>query len=143
MTNECVLYCTASQILRGLPSNADIDAALERIEGLRREGRVRVVKLREDEILSAYARATAPSVEKKYSSQLVFGSLHHPGFLFGRGVPALIVQSASGDMAEEVFPHNESGRIVTIHEALSRLFPTEATDLEMALSGAIESGDMR
>jgi hypothetical protein len=122
MTNECVLYCTASQILRGLPSNADIDAALERIEELRREGTVRVVKLREDEVHSAYVRATAPSVEKQYSSQLVFGSLHHPGFLFGRGVPALIVQSASGTIAD-IFPHRKSGRIVTIYEALSRLFP--------------------
>jgi hypothetical protein len=131
MTNEHVFYCTPSQILRALPCNADIDAALERIEELRREGRVRVVKLREDEIHNAYVRATAPSVEKKYSSQLVFGSLHHPGFLFGRGVPALIVQSASGTIAD-IFPHRESGRIVTIHEALSRLFPSKVTDLEMA-----------
>ena len=47
VTNEYVFNCTPSQILRALPINADIDAALERIEELRREGRVRVVKLRE------------------------------------------------------------------------------------------------
>jgi hypothetical protein len=134
MANEYRFYCTPSQILRALPSNSDIDATLERIEELRREGTVRVVKLREDEVHSAYVRATAPSVEKKYSSQLVFGSLHHPGFLFGRGVPALIVQSASGAMVEEVFPHKESGRIVTIHEALCQLFPKQVRDLEVAFS---------
>ena len=123
MTNECVFYCAPSQILRGLPHNADIDAALDRIEDLRRQGKVRVVKLKEDEIQEVYLRAIAPSVEKKYSIQQVFGNRHHPGFLFGRGVPALIFQSASGITAEDVFPHKESGRIVTIHEALSRLFP--------------------
>jgi hypothetical protein len=120
---ECVFYCAPSQILRGLPYNADIDAALDRIEDLRRQGKVQVVKLKEDEIQDVYLRAIAPSVEKKYSIQQVFGNLHHPGFLFGRGVPALIVQSASGTTVEDVFPHKESGRIVTIHEALSRLFP--------------------
>jgi hypothetical protein len=81
------------------------------------------VKLREDEIQEVYLRAIAPSVEKKYSIQQAFGNLHHPGFLFGRGVPALIVQSTSGTMAEDIFPHKKLERIVTIHDALSRLFP--------------------
>ena len=135
MTNECVFYCTASQILRRLPCNADIDFALARIEDLRRQGKLWVAKPREDEVHEVYVRAGALSVEKKYSTRLVFGSLHHPSFLFGRGVPALIVHSASGTMSD-IFPHWESGRIVTIHEALSRLFPNKVTDLEMAFSGS-------
>jgi|ERR1700730_270025 len=123
MTNECVFYCTRSAILRGLPCNADIDAALDRIEDLRREGKVQVVELRDDEVQAVYLRATTPSVMKKYPIRQVFGSRKHSASQFARGVPALVVQSASGTMAEDVFPHKESERIVTIHEALSRLFP--------------------
>jgi len=133
MTNEYIVYCNSSQILRGLPCNADIDAALERIEELRRKAKVRVVKLGENETHVAYVRATGPSVEKKYSIQLVFGSLHHPSFLFGRGVPALIAQSASGTTAD-IFPHKDSERIVIIQEGLTRLFPNKVPELEMAPS---------
>ena len=123
MTNDCVFYCTRSAIVRALECNADIDAALDRIEELRRQGKVRVVELTDDEVQTAYLRATTPSVKKQYHIRQVFGSRQHSASLFARGVPALVVQSASGTMAEDVFPHKESERIVTIHEALSRLFP--------------------
>ncbi len=122
MTEEFVFYCTPSAILRGHPCNADIDSALGKIEDLRRQGKVRVVEPSDDEVQAAYIGAIAPSVRKKYPIRQVFGSRRQSGFLFGRGVPALVVQSASGTIAEDVFPHKESERIVTINEALSRLF---------------------
>jgi hypothetical protein len=96
---------------------------LNRIEELRRQGKVRVVELSDDEVQPAYLRAITPSVKRKYPIRQVFGSRQYSASLFARGVPALVVQSASGTMAEDVFPHKESERIVTIHEALSRLFP--------------------
>ena len=123
MTNKCVFYCTRSAIVRALECNADIDVALNRIEELRRQGKVRVVELNDDEVQTAYLRATTPSVKKKYPIRQVFGSRHHSASMFARGVPALIVQSESGTMAEDIFPHKESQRVVTIHEALSGLFP--------------------
>ena len=136
MTNECVFYCTPSAILRGLPYNANIDAALDRIDRLRCQGKVRVVKASDNKLLASYLQASTPSVEKKYSIQQAFGNLHHPGFLFGRGVPALIVQSTSGTMAVDIFPHKKLERIVTVHEALSELFPNKETDLSHALFDA-------
>jgi len=126
MDQEHVFYCTPSAILRELACNAGIDEALERIENLRRRGlKVRVVdmtQVSEHEIQSVYISATTPpSVMKKYRIRQVFGSRRQSGFLFGRGVPALVVQTPSGEMAEDVFPHEESGRIVTINEFLSRI----------------------
>jgi hypothetical protein len=126
MNQEYVFYHTPSAILRELPCNAGIDEALERIENLRRRGlNVRVLdmmQMSEHEIWSAYIRdAMPPSVMKRYPIRQIFGSRRQSGFLFGRGVPALIVQAPSGEMAEDVFPHEESGRIVTINQFLSRL----------------------
>lgn len=123
MTNEYVFYCTPSGILRGHPCNDDIDTALGKIEDLRRQGKVRVVELSDEEVQAAYIAAIGASIRKKYPIRQVFGSLNHSGSLFAREVPALFVQSASGTMTEDVFPHKESGRVVTINEALSRLFP--------------------
>jgi len=50
----------------------------------------------------------------------VFGSRRHSGWLFGRGVPALVVVGASG-FAEDVYPHDSAGRYVMIAEFLANL----------------------
>ena len=121
---EYVFYCNRSAILADLPCNGGIQEALERIEGLRRQGlNIRIVdtaQMSEDEVETAYMKAITPSVMKKYAIRQVFGSQRQAGFLFGRGVPALAVQNELGAMTD-VFPHKESERIVTIHEFLSHL----------------------
>ena len=125
MDQEYVFYCDPSVILRGLPCNAGIDEARKRIEDLCRHGvKIRVVdtaQMSDQERWTAYMGVIAPSVMKKYPIRQVFGSRRQSGFMFGRGVPALVVQTPPGEMAEDVFPHEESGRIVTINESLSRL----------------------
>lgn len=120
-----VFYCDRSAILRGLPCNAGIEEALKGIEDLRRHGvKVRIVdtaQISTDELQTAYMGIITPSVMKKYPIRQIFGSRRQSGFMFGRGVPALVVYGPSSTVQEDVFPHEESGRIVTINEILSRL----------------------
>jgi hypothetical protein len=121
--DEYVLYCNQSAILKGLPCNAGIGEALERIDNLARKGmNMRIVdtaRMSEGEIRTAYMKVTIPSVMNKYSIRQIFGSQRQAGFMFGRGVPALIVQNESGRMTD-VFPHKEAEHIVTINEFLSQ-----------------------
>src|SRR6266699_2936001 len=105
--SEFVLYCDRSAILRGLPVNKGIDEVLERLE----EFRVRIVdtaSMSDAEIQDRYIRAAQPAVKKKYSVRQTFGSRSRSGWLFGRGVPALILRGRSGE-AIDVFPHNDAG----------------------------------
>ena len=124
MKNELVLYCDRAAILRGLACNDGIDEVLERLEEFRSRGIdmqvVDTARMSEQEIWADYIRAIQPSVRKKYSVRQTFGSHKHSGSFFGRGVPALVIQDSSGQGVADVFPHNESGKIVTIHDALNR-----------------------
>jgi len=124
-----VLYYSPAATLSGLECNKGFDKVLQRREDFRRRGiDLRVVDttaMSDHERQTEYIRAVLPSVLKKYRIRQVFGSRRHAGFMFGRGVPALVIQVPSGEMAEDVFPHEESGRIVTIHEFLSRLSAAE------------------
>ncbi len=124
MKNEHLLYCDRAAILRELPSNEGIDEVLERLEEFRSRGiDVKVVDTRlmgEQEIQDDYIRAIQPSAPKKYAVRQIFGSRRHSGCLFGRGVPALVIQDPSNKAVADVFPHKESGGIVTIHDALNR-----------------------
>jgi hypothetical protein len=123
MKKELVVYCDRAAILRSIPCNDGIDKALERLEELRSRGiDVKVVdtaRLSDQEIQANYFRAIQPSVRKKYSVRQIFGSRSRSGWLFGRAVPALLVQEPSGKAVADVFPHKELGRIVTIHDALN------------------------
>jgi hypothetical protein len=124
MDKEYVLYCSRSAILNEHPYNAGIYEALERAEDLRKQGwKIRAVdtaQMTEDEKYAAYLRSTTPAMKNKSPIRQVFGSLKQSGFMFGLGVPALLVQSPSGEVVD-VFPHRESERIVTINEFLSSL----------------------
>jgi hypothetical protein len=50
----------------------------------------------------------------------VFGSNRQPGVSFRKGVPALSVRGLAANAAPNVYPHNMSGRYVTIHEFLTQ-----------------------
>lgn len=124
MERELTVYWDQSAILRGLPANRGIDEALNGLG--QSSGRGIVVKfvdtsnMSDEEIQETYLRAALPAVRNKYSVRQVFGSRSRSGWLFGRGVPAMVVQGPLGE-AVDVFPHNEAGRIVTIHDALNSL----------------------
>jgi len=121
---EYVLYCNRSAILKEHPYNSGIYEALERADDLCRQGwKVRTVdtaQLSEDERYAVYARATTPAMKNKNSIRQVFGSRKHSAFMFGLGVPALLVKTSTGEVVD-VFPHQESERIVTINDFLSGL----------------------
>ena len=123
---EYVLYCDRSAILKEHPCNVGIYEALERAEDLRKQGwKIRAAdtaQMTADERYAAYLRAMTPAVKNKNPIRQVFGSRKQSGFMFGLGVPALIVQAPSGAVVD-VFPHKESDRIVTINEFLSSLPP--------------------
>lgn len=121
MQNKFLLYYDPAAILRTLPCNDGIDQALGRLEEFRNQGidvqLMDTTRMSEQEIQADYIRAIQPSVRKKYTVRQTFGSRNRSGWLFGRGVPALVIQDRSG--VADVFPHKESGRIVTINDALN------------------------
>lgn len=75
----------------------------------------------EDIINKIYSTAAAASASNKYKIRQVFGSVRYSGWLFGRGVPALIVFD-DNNFVKDVYPHNQGGKIVTIQDLL---FPEE------------------
>lgn len=123
MAIEYVLYCDAPAILAGLECNKGIDEVLKDCSEYCRKGiDLRVVdtsQMSEKEIYSTYLRAIQPSVWNRHPVRQIFGSQKRSGWLFGRGVPALVIQDPARNAPEDVFPHRESDRIVTIHDALN------------------------
>jgi len=77
--------------------------------------------LSEEELYSAYSDAWVPSVYKKFRIRRVFGSRRHSGWLFGKGVPALLIYEKGKKYPIDVYPHEERGRIITIKEYLEKL----------------------
>jgi hypothetical protein len=118
------LYYAPAAVLRELPCNAGIDAALARAEELRRRGvaveLVDTSTMEPGELQGRYIEAIIPSVLKKYRVRQVFGSRRRAGWLFGRGVPALAVVGPSGAV-EDIYPHDRAGKVVTISDFLDCL----------------------
>jgi hypothetical protein len=116
------LYCDRTAILREIPCNDGVDKALERLEEFRAQGIdaqvVDTSHMSDEEMQANYFRAIQPTARGKYSVRQIFGSRSRSRWLFGRGVPALVVEEPSGVVAD-VFPHNESGKIVTILDGLN------------------------
>ena len=98
---------------------------MERLLGQMKEAGVdyRVLdpsELSREELEDAYTRlAVPPSVRKRYGIKRIFGTNKYPGSYFGRQVPALVVLESG--RPQDVFPHEEGGKIVTIKDYLERL----------------------
>jgi len=118
------LFYQPAVALTEAPCNAGIGEALGRAEELRQRGvpleMIDTTQMAPDALQREYINAIAASVVKKYRVRQVFGSRRHSGWLFGRGVPALVVVGSSG-YAEDVYPHDSAGRYVTIAEFLANL----------------------
>lgn len=81
---------------------------------------VDVSVLESDELEEAYARlAVTPSVRKGYRIKHLFGTNKYPGSKFGRDVPALVV--LEDGKPQDVYPHEEGGRLVTIKDYVDGL----------------------
>ncbi len=110
-----LLYYSAEEVLRDLPSNTGIETAVARAEELRRHG-IPVEVMDTD---------VGPSVVKKYRVRQVFGSRRRAGWLFGRGVPALVVVGSTGTV-NDIYPHERAGKLVTISDFFDGLRPEAA-----------------
>ena len=79
-------------------------------------------QLTTEQIGEAYIHSVVgPTQLKKYRVRQIFGSARHSGWLFGKQVPALVVYSSGSQVPEDVYPHEELGRTVTIKEYLKTL----------------------
>ena len=84
--------------------------------------RVDTSQLTDEQIAEAYIHSViGPTQLKKYRVRQIFGSARHSGWLFGRQVPALVVYPSTSQMPEDVYPHAELGRTVSVKEYLEKL----------------------
>ena len=118
LTNPAATY-------RGVPSNSGIEMVHQLLDQLSRRGETVQIRntgeMNPQELMTAYiSEAAVAAVYGKYRVRNVFGSNRRPGSAFGQGVPALSVRDASADVAPNVYPHNASGRYVTIYEFLTQ-----------------------
>ena len=102
--------------------NAEFDEALEFARGLHGRGApVEIVDTAQPghyDLNDAYLEAVSASVYKQYPIRQVFGSKKHSGWLFGRGVPALLVYTPEKRFPEDVYPHGSWDQICTIRDFL-------------------------
>ena len=110
-----------------LPANRDFDlskikALLEHLEqiGVSWEA-IGTSKTSEEELSSLYFEAIKPAIYNKYPVRQIFGSKRNSGFMFGKGVPALVVYESGKDYPSDVYPHGAGDRIVTIKAFLDDL----------------------
>ena len=119
-----LLYHAPAAVLKELACNAGIDIALARAEELRRRGipveLVDTSGMGPGELQGRYIEAIGASVVKKYRVRQVFGSRRRAGWLFGRGVPGLVVVGPSGTV-EDLYPHEGAGKLVTISDFFESL----------------------
>jgi hypothetical protein len=137
---EYTLYINLSDpssIYREAECNKGIERVPALLDELRRRGeavRIRnAAEMSKEELLAAYfSEAAVAAVYGKYRVRTVFGSNRHPGVAFGQGVPALSIRDSAANAAPNVYPHNMSGRFVTIHEFLSQILanPADSEALE-------------
>lgn len=103
----------------------EIRAILERLEKLGVSSELLdTITTSDEERIDLYLEATLPTALKKYQVRQVFGSKRHAGFLFGKGVPALLVYEPGEPYPVDVYPHRRGTRTVTIRVFLEDFLRT-------------------
>jgi len=70
-------------------------------------------------VRETYLKACVGYIRKKHEVTEIFGTGTATGLFFGRQVPALVL--FENERAVDVYPHQEAGRMVSIHEFLERV----------------------
>ncbi len=101
---------------------AEVKTILQQLEEMGVSSKIiNVSGMSEKELSDLYIEAIGPAVYKKYHVRQVFGSKRHSGYLFGKGVPALLVYEPGKHYPSDVYPHRMGNRIVTIRAFLEGL----------------------
>jgi hypothetical protein len=122
-----MLFCdrqNLATIEKTFSRNAGIEHVLERPQVFSYEGGplefVDTAEMSEDNCRTAYRKcAMWPAAVHHYEVKPIFGTGNYGGIFFGRKVPALVIESDSGEVLD-VFPHRKAGREVTIREVLTK-----------------------
>jgi hypothetical protein len=115
-----VLYFNPAEISTGMDRNKGIETVLAKAQEFQLE-LIETSRIPHEALRNEYTRAIMPSVWKKYRIRQIFGSRRHSGFMFGRNVPALLIENdPRGIGPEDVYPHEKDGRVITIYEFLTR-----------------------
>lgn len=122
---KLVIYYDSTTEPLGSSTNAGFDEALKLVQTLQKKGApiqlINTGHISQEELQKGYFNAVGASVLKKYRIRQVFGSRRHSGWLFGKGVPALLVFDRSDKLPDDVYPHELLGRTVTIKEFLDSI----------------------
>lgn len=120
MTEARLYYRSAEEKAEG-PPGKDADLVGRAIKEAGVEYRaVDVSELSREELEEAYARlAVTPSVRNGYRIKHIFGTNKYPGSKFGKDVPALVI--LENGKPQDVYPHEEGGRLVTIKDYVDGL----------------------
>jgi hypothetical protein len=108
---------------KGFSHNNGIDDVLLNPEAFRYDGHplqlVDTASFREEDRKSAYLeKAMWPATAHHYQVKAMFGTGIYGGIFFGSVVPALVIESDSGEVMD-VYPHRKFNREVTIREVLT------------------------
>ena len=109
-----------------VPENEGFASVPSLVEELQRRGIQIEVKdtgsMTEEKHQEAYRKAIIPATRKKYRIRQIFGSRGRGGGPdFGKGVPALLVyRDREAPYPDDVYPHEERGKTVTIKEFLEQ-----------------------
>jgi hypothetical protein len=123
---RCYLFCNRQKPPdQTFSRNGGVEDVLLKPEAFRYEGYplelVNTAAMAQDDRRRAYiAKAMGAAVNRDYDVKAVFGLGTSRGILFGTVVPALVVESESGDVID-VYPHRKAEREVTIREVLKRV----------------------
>jgi len=117
------LYQSSKHQLLDIPCNKDFKDVNNLLGLLNGKGIISEIinmdSLSEEDVLKAYLDAIIPSVFRKFGIRRIFGSRRRSGWLFGRGVPALLVYQEGNASPIDVYPHDDGqGRIRTVREFL-------------------------
>lgn len=92
------------------PVNEGFDDALQTAKKLQQKGAsiqlVDTSQLSQQELQEGYFHAVTASVVKKYKIRQVFGSKRRSGWLFGGGVPALLVYRKGSQFPDSEIVHS-------------------------------------